>query len=143
MKEKSVGNSFEFYKQYQEDVIVEKNVIRFIGKGNKRITDELSKELDRTICKYESVSLFKCFSGLHWIDKIVFPVEFNTSSVQYMRDMFYGCQSLSSLDLSTFNTSDVTYMDSMFSGCSRLKEVYVNDSRIRSALPSSVTVKTK
>ena len=68
---------------------------------------------------------------------------FNTSNVTDMSNMFYGCNSLSSLDLSTFNTSNVTSMDFMFSGCSKLEEVYVNDGKIKSALPSSVTIKTK
>ena len=34
--------------------------------------------------------------------------------------MFYGCNSLSSIDLSNFNTQNVTYMESMFSGCNSL-----------------------
>ena len=71
MKRKNVRNSFEFYKQYQEDEIVEKNVIRFIRKGINR---KLLKELDRTICKYESVSLFRCFSVFEKLENIVFPV---------------------------------------------------------------------
>ena len=63
--------------------------------------------------------------------------------------MFSGCSSLSSLDLFTFNTSSVGpdgsysgYTD-MFKDCSKLKEVYVNDSRIKSKLPDGTTVKTK
>ncbi len=36
------------------------------------------------------------------------------------RDMFYGCSSLASLDLSGLDTSDVTDMSGMFRGCSSL-----------------------
>ena len=43
MKEKNVGNSIEFYKQYQEHKKVEKNVIRFIGKGINGSTSESLK----------------------------------------------------------------------------------------------------
>ena len=43
MKEKKVRNSFKFYKRYQEDEIVEKNVIRFIGKGINGSTSESLK----------------------------------------------------------------------------------------------------
>ena len=47
----------------------------------------------------------------------------NTSSVTDMGNMFFGCSSLTSLDLSSFNTSNVTYMDGMFRGCSALTDV--------------------
>ena len=45
---------------------------------------------------------------------------FNTSNVIIMSGMFYNCSSLTSLDLSNFNTSKVTTMQEMFSGCSSL-----------------------
>ena len=44
----------------------------------------------------------------------------NTSNVSLMNNMFNGCSSLTSLDLSNFNTSNVTNMGSMFHGCSSL-----------------------
>ena len=44
----------------------------------------------------------------------------NTSNVTYMSSMFYDCNGLISLDLSSFNTSNVTDMPSMFSKCSGL-----------------------
>ena len=43
-----------------------------------------------------------------------------TSNVTSMEDMFNGCSSLTSLDLSNFNTSKATNMNSMFWGCSSL-----------------------
>ena len=45
---------------------------------------------------------------------------FVTSSVTQMSDMFEGCSSLISLDLSGFDTSSVTGMCAMFFGCSNL-----------------------
>ena len=48
---------------------------------------------------------------------------FDTSQVRDMNSMFYGCSSLSSLDLSYFNTSQVVSMNSMFSGCSSLSSL--------------------
>ena len=45
---------------------------------------------------------------------------FNTTNVTNMYGMFYGCSSLTSLDLSSFNTSNVTRMTLMFYGCSSL-----------------------
>ena len=52
---------------------------------------------------------------------------FDTSSVTTMESMFYTCSSLKSIDLSNFNTSslDPSYgMNSMFNGVSNLK--YIN-----------------
>lgn len=43
-----------------------------------------------------------------------------TDNVTDMRSMFYGCSSLTSLDLSGFNTQNVTSMDGMFYECSGL-----------------------
>ena len=45
---------------------------------------------------------------------------FDTSSVTNMHEMFGICSSLTSLDLSSFDTSSVTYMAFMFYGCSSL-----------------------
>ena len=45
---------------------------------------------------------------------------FDTSQVPSMKSMFSGCGSLTSLDLSSFDTSQVRDMRSMFSGCASL-----------------------
>ena len=45
---------------------------------------------------------------------------FNTAKVQDMSYMFSSCSSLTSLDLSNFNTANVTNMSWMFAGCSGL-----------------------
>ncbi len=42
---------------------------------------------------------------------------FNTRKVNVMSRMFYACTSLTSLDVSSFNTSNVTNMAEMFYGC--------------------------
>ena len=44
----------------------------------------------------------------------------DTSNVTYMGSMFYDCNGLKSLNLSSFNTSNVTDMGAMFSKCSGL-----------------------
>ena len=46
--------------------------------------------------------------------------DFDTSSVTNMNDMFYFCTNLTNLDLSNFNTSSLTSMDSMFYLCTDL-----------------------
>ena len=45
---------------------------------------------------------------------------FNTSSVSTMAAMFYGCSSLKSLDLSRWDTSKLTNIGEMFVRCSSL-----------------------
>ena len=45
---------------------------------------------------------------------------FKTENVQDMREMFWDCASLTSLDLSNLNTENVQYMNSMFYGCQSL-----------------------
>jgi len=46
-----------------------------------------------------------------------------TQNVTDMRNMFYGCSSLTSIDLSRLDTRKVKYMDAMFSGCASLEEL--------------------
>ena len=50
----------------------------------------------------------------------------NTSEVTNMREMFYNCSGLTSLDVSHFNTQNVTDMRRMFSGCSGLTSLDVS-----------------
>ncbi len=45
---------------------------------------------------------------------------FNTTNVTNMSGMFYGCNNLTSLDLSNFNTTKVTDMQQMFYNCPSL-----------------------
>ena len=58
---------------------------------------------------------------------INFNNNFNTSNVTNMSRMFYGCRSLTSLDLSSFNTSNVTDMSDMFDSCYSLTSLDLNN----------------
>ena len=49
----------------------------------------------------------------------------NTENVTSMRNMFDGCSSLISLDVTNFNTANVTDMRYMFCGCSKLTSLDV------------------
>lgn len=46
--------------------------------------------------------------------------QLDTSGVEDMHSMFYGCKNLTSLDLSSFDTSNVKTIYQMFDGCERL-----------------------
>ena len=65
-------------------------------------------------------SLFIGFSGLTTINGLD---NLNTANVQDMENMFAGCSSLTSLDLSSWNTANVTTVFSMFDVCSKLTTV--------------------
>ena len=51
---------------------------------------------------------------------------FNTANVTSMARMFSDCGKLTSLDLSNFNTDKVTDMSNMFSGCTNLSSIELN-----------------
>ena len=51
---------------------------------------------------------------------------FNTKQVTNTSDMFSYCSALQMLDLTTFDISNVTNMVSMFAGCSELTTIYCN-----------------
>ena len=60
------------------------------------------------------------FAYFHEIAAIEGLENLNTSEVTDMKEMFRGCSSLTSLDLSAFNTSKVTNMNNMFFRCEGL-----------------------
>ena len=61
------------------------------------------------------------------LTSIDFGDNFNTANVSNMYRMFYGCSSLTSLDLSNFNTSNVTNMSFMFHDCSSLTSINLSN----------------
>ena len=60
----------------------------------------------------------------------------NTSSVENMRSLFYGCFIISSIDLSSFDTSQVTTFQWMFYNCSKLK--YLNLSNFNTSKVTNI-----
>ena len=50
-------------------------------------------------------------------------LDFDTSNVTTMMDMFWGCESLESLNLSSFETAKLTNIGGMFYNCKSLKSV--------------------
>lgn len=56
-------------------------------------------------------SILESIEGLEYLD---------TSQVTNMASMFYGCNNLQSLDISSFDTSNVTSMSGMFNGCQNI-----------------------
>ena len=99
------------------------NVYRVINKGVTIISEECLYRLMLVMKQHEKASLSSCFSGCSKLTVIEFPRKFDTGNVTDMNCMFFGCNNLSILNLSTFNTSNVTNMNGMFSGCSSLSSL--------------------
>ena len=62
---------------------------------------------------------------------------FDTQKVNWMNRMFYGCSQLTTLDLSSFNTAKVKDMEYMFYNCKRLTTIYVSGSLTTDDVTSS------
>lgn len=60
------------------------------------------------------------------LEQIIFGDNFNTNKVISMSSLFYHCNSLKEVDLSSFNTSNVTNMSGMFYSCSSLSTLDLN-----------------
>ena len=54
------------------------------------------------------------------------PEHINTSNVTDMNNMFFGCNGLTSLDLTSFDTENVTNMSWMFTSCGKLSSLDVS-----------------
>ena len=52
---------------------------------------------------------------------------FDTGQANQLWNMFRGCSSLVSLDLTNFDMTNVTDVDNLFDGCSSLKTIFCND----------------
>jgi len=60
------------------------------------------------------------FNGCSKLKTINNISNLNTAEVTNMRNMFYGCSGLTTLDVTGFNTAKVTNMEEMFCNCSSL-----------------------
>ena len=78
------------------------------------------------IFSIECIDMFSTMNGTTKFANIT-TIDFNgcinTSKVTLMDRMFYGCQALNSLDLSSFNTANVTSMQEMFNYCQALNSL--------------------
>ena len=77
-------------------------------------------------------SMDNMFSGCTSL-KTLNLTSFNTSKVQNMASMFHNCQALTELNLSGFDTSNVTNMSNIFDSCENLTELNLSSFDIRKA----------
>ncbi|SHL23684.1 BspA family leucine-rich repeat surface protein, partial [Xylanibacter ruminicola] len=82
---------------------------------------------DRSFANYvQLTSTYEWFKGCKKLSSIEGLSNLNTESVTWMEDMFYECQALTTLDLSSFKTYRVINMMNMFYGCSNLKNLNIS-----------------
>lgn len=82
---------------------------------------ESLKQINLSTLNAKPINLIGMFSYCYNLESISFGDNFNTEDVVTMREMFYQCNSLKSLNLSKFNTSKVTDMYYMFGSCRSLQ----------------------
>ena len=78
---------------------------------------------DPSFAGARSTTTFSWFCGMRNLVSITGMEYLNTSEVANMAKMFFNCNSLTRLDLSSFNTDKVTSMDCMFYSCTGLTSV--------------------
>lgn len=102
-----------------------KNNVRLFEKENgdgTYTTYILAIGINPVIFPENSSSLFALWTGTEKTKIITFN-NIDTSNVNNMKWMFWNCDSLISLDVSSFKTDKVTDMSNMFFGCSNMKSL--------------------
>ena len=87
------------------------------------------KNLIKTVTFKDKIKPKTChdwFNNADYLVSITGLDKLDTTAVKDMGAMFYRCDKLTSLDLSSFNTENVTNMWSMFYYCRKLKTIYAS-----------------
>ena len=104
-----------------ENIIPTNNYYKFPKEGNHTIFFFVNDNINNLN------SLANMFDKNTYITNIVFSELFNTENITNMENMFSGCSSLTSINISNFNTSKTENMANMFSGCSSLTSINVSN----------------
>lgn len=107
--------TLNYYNGYETDVTVYASYL-IEGKAYRtRIASSPGDDNDDAYM-FNAYAISQCEN----IASIIFEDGIDTSNVTSMDNMFVGCSSLRSLDVSSLDTSNVTSMVSMFTSCSSL-----------------------
>ena len=90
---------------------------------------EKLKKLDLSNFDIKNNTQLSCmFNDCYELEEIIFSQNFDTKNVVFMPWMFYGCENLRNLDLTSFkfDKSIIRDMSQMFIGCDKLEEIKVN-----------------
>ena len=105
----------------------EKNWLHFLFYNEEEVMNITTAVFDSSFANARPTSTERWFCELINLQSIENIQYLNTSEVTYMGEMFYGCSSLSRIDVTHFDTSKVTDMHWMFGGCSSLEYVNVGN----------------
>lgn len=98
----------------------ENKVPAWVGTESKPNTTITKVVFDASFKNYHPTSTEQWFSYLTHLKNFEGLENLNTEEVTSMSEMFFGCASLTEIDLQNFNTAKVTDMSSMFAGCAGL-----------------------
>jgi surface protein len=83
---------------------------------------------DKSLKDYKPTSTYNWFGSFQNLTEIEGMAEnLNTENITNMSGMFYYCNKLTTLDLTSFNTKNVADMSYMFCGSNHLTTIYVGD----------------
>jgi surface protein len=91
---------------------------------------EKLKKLDLSNFDIKNNTQLSCmFNDCYELEEIIFSQNFDTKNVVFMPWMFYGCENLRNLDLTSFkfDKNVIRDMSQMFIGCDKLEEIKVNE----------------
>lgn len=90
------------------------------------------KKIDLSIFRTKNVIQLGCmFNNCYNLETIDLPKNFCSNNLEYMPWMFYGCEKIQSIDLSSFNLQKKIDMTNMFDGCDLLKDIKVKKDYIQ------------
>ena len=98
----------------------ENKVPVWVGTEKEPNTTITKVVFDASFKNYHPTSTEQWFSYLTHLKNFEGLENLNTEEVTSMSEMFFGCASLTELDLQNLNTAKVTDMSSMFAGCAGL-----------------------
>lgn len=104
------------------------NIMHYLANGTGYTSEHANSittkvVIDDSFKNYKPKSCASWFAGWEKLTSIEGLKNINTENVTEMYDMFSGCSSLQSLDLSGLKTDNVTNMNYMFSRCSSLQKL--------------------
>ena len=106
------------------------NINNFVIYNNNILYESKEYFMPKTDGEYHIKIFIKnnlndCFGLFFCCDKIINIdlSSFNAKNVTNMSHMFYECSKLTNINLSSFDTKNVTNMSSMFSDCSNLTNI--------------------
>ena len=85
------------------------------------------KNVDLSMFDTSGTNMDQMFIYCSSLENITFGTSFDTSQVESFYNLFYGCSSLTSIDLSCLDTRNVKRMNQMFYGCSVLQDIKFGD----------------